>query len=165
MVLTELISTLSDMTQGEENSGVRFNKYKLGPQTDPHYRSTDWAVYRLTWIYFAKAEALMRKNNGVATQEAVDLVNTCKQRAFATEVWDAHKYTTATLTMDELLAELGREFIFEGFRRQELIRWGKYTTATWWDHKASEQFREIFPVPQNQRLINVNLEQNPGYPK
>ena len=161
----KLGSTLSDMTQGEENSGVRFNKYKLGPQTDPHYRSTDWAVYRLTWIYYAKAEALMRKNNGVATQEAVDLVNTCKQRAFAAEVWDAHKYTTTTLTMDELLTELGREFIFEGFRRQELIRWGKYTTATWWDHKASEQFREIFPVPQNQRLINVNLEQNPGYPK
>jgi len=158
-------STVSDMTQGEENSGVRFNKYKLGAITDPHYRSTDWAVYRLTWVYFAKAEALMRKNGGTATQEAVDLVNACRQRAFAPEVWEANKYTTSSLTMDELLAELGREFIFEGYRRQELIRWGKFTTATWWDHKASESFREIFPVPQTQRALNVNLEQNPGYPK
>jgi len=158
-------STVSDMTQGEENSGVRFNKYKLGAQTDPHYRSTDWAVYRLSWVYFAKAEALMRQNNGVATQEAVDLVNACRQRAFSAETWDAHKYTTTTLTMDELLAELGREFIFEGYRRQELIRWDKYTTGTWWDHKASEGFRTLFPIPQNQRINNANLKQNTGYPQ
>lgn len=157
-------STVSDMTQGEENSGVRFNKYKLGPSTDPKYRSTDWAVYRLSWVYFAKAEALMRKNNGVATQEAVDLVNTVRMRAFAPEVWDANKYTTTSLTMDELLAELGREFIFEGYRRQELIRWDKYTTGTWWDHKASESFRTLFAIPQNQRVNNTNLAQNPGYP-
>ncbi|MCF6406473.1 RagB/SusD family nutrient uptake outer membrane protein [Chitinophaga filiformis] len=157
-------STVSDMTQGEENSGVRFNKYKLGPSTDPKYRSTDWAVYRLSWVYFAKAEALMRKNGGTATQEAVDLVNTVRQRSFAAEVWDANKYTTTTLTMDELLAELGREFIFEGYRRQELIRWDKYTTGTWWDHKASEGFRTLFAIPQNQRINNNNLAQNPGYP-
>jgi starch-binding outer membrane protein, SusD/RagB family len=161
----KLGSTVSDMTQGEENSGVRFNKYKLGPITDPHYRSTDWAVYRLSWVYFAKAEALMRKNSNNATQEAVDLVNACRVRAFAPEVWEAHKYTTTTLTMDELLAELGREFIFEGYRRQELIRWDKFTTTTWWDHKVSEKFREIYPIPQTQRALNVNLEQNLGYPK
>ena len=157
-------STVSDMTQGEENSGVRFNKYKLGPTSDPHYRSTDWAVYRLTWVYLAKAEAIMRKNNGAATQEAVDLVNAIRKRAFAPEDWGTHEYTTATLTMDELLAELGRELIFEGYRRQELIRWGKYTTATWWDHSASEGFRELFPVPQTQRVLNPNLGQNTGYP-
>ncbi|TWW00798.1 RagB/SusD family nutrient uptake outer membrane protein [Chitinophaga pinensis] len=161
----KLGSTVSDMTQGEENSGVRFNKYKLGAINDPHYRSTDWAVYRLSWVYFAKAEALMRKNGGTATQEAVDLINACKQRAFAPEVWEANKYTVSTLTMDELLAELGREFIFEGYRRQELIRWNKFTTASWWDHKPSEQFRELFAIPQVQRALNVNLEQNPGYPK
>jgi hypothetical protein len=161
----KLGSTVSDMTQGEENSGVRFNKYKLGPITDPHYRSTDWAIYRLSWIYFAKAEAIMRNNGGVATQEAVDLVNACKVRAYAAEDWTARAYTTTTLTMDELLAEMGREFIFEGYRRQELIRYGKFVTATWWDHNASESFRELFPIPQNQRNINPNLEQNDGYPR
>jgi hypothetical protein len=157
-------STVSNMTEGEENSGVRFNKYKLGPQTDRRYRSTDWAVYRLSWVYFAKAEALMRKNGGVASQEAVDLVNAVRRRAFAPEVWETHKYTVATLTMDELLAELGREFIFEGYRRQELIRWDKFTTGTWWDHSASEDFRTLFAIPQTQRANNNNLKQNPGYP-
>jgi hypothetical protein len=155
--------TTSDMTQGEENSGVRFNKYKLGPSTDPYYRSTDWAVYRLTWVYLAKAEAIMRKNNGVATQEAVDLVNACKKRAFATADWATRAYNTTTLTMDELLAEMGRELIFEGYRRQELIRFGKYATGTWWDHTPSAATKELFPIPQAQIALNPNLKQNTGY--
>jgi hypothetical protein len=156
--------TVSNMTQGEENSGLRFNKYKPGRQADPNYMSTDWNVYRLSWIYFAKAEALMRKNNGTATAEAVQLINTVKRRAFSTTDWVTEQYTTATLTLDELLAERGREFIFEGFRRQDLIRFGKFTTAAWWDHQPSNDVnKELFPIPNRQRILNPNLKQNPGY--
>nr|HEX2536497.1 RagB/SusD family nutrient uptake outer membrane protein [Chitinophagaceae bacterium] len=162
----------SSMSLGEENSGVRFDKYKLGnqiagpggnPAPHPRYNSTDWHIYRLTWIYFAKAEALMRKNGGVATAEAVQLVNDSKKRAFTDAEWPAHAYTEATLTMDELLAERGREFIFEGFRRQDLIRWDKFTTAAWWDHQPSQPHRALYPIPNQQRILNPNLEQNPGY--
>lgn len=158
-------STLpSNMTTGEENSGVRFFKYQLGALTDPNYNSTNWSVYRLTWIYFAKAEALMRKNGGVATQEAVDLINTCKKRCFSAADWPTEAYTTATLTMDELLAERGREFIFEGFRREDLIRFDKFVSAAWWDHTPSnDKNKELFPIPFNQIAINPNLVQNPGY--
>ena len=165
-------STVSNMSEGEENSGVRFNKYKLGNQVagvvngvtvpiDPNYNNTDWNIYRLTWIYFAKAEAIMRKSNGVANAEAVQLINDCKKRAFTAA--NFVPYTTATLTMDELLAERGREFIFEGFRRSDLIRFNKFTTGTWWDHTPSQPFRSLFPIPQVQRTLNVNLDQNPGY--
>jgi len=153
----------SDMTQGEENSGVRFNKYKLGALEDPDYNGTDWAIYRLSWIYFAKAEALMRKNGGIATPEAVTLINQVKQRAFAPEDWAAMQYTTGTLDMNELLAERGREFIFEGFRRQDLIRFGIFTTASWWDHQPSDPTKQLFPIPRNQATLNPNLVQNPGY--
>lgn len=156
--------TQSDMTQGEENSGLRFNKYKPGRQSDPTYMSTDWAIYRLTWIYFAKAEALMRKNNGVATAEALQLINECKKRAFSAADWAAEAYTPATLTLDELLNERGREFLWEGYRRQDLIRFGKFTTASWWDHPASNNKNlEVFPVPSRQLVLNPNLVQNPGY--
>ncbi|WP_221409789.1 RagB/SusD family nutrient uptake outer membrane protein [Pseudochryseolinea flava] len=153
----------SNMNLGEENSGVRFNKYKLGPLTDPSYNSTDWNVYRLTWVYFAKAEAIMRKNAGVATAEAVQLINDCKKRAFDPADWPTFEYNTTTLTLDELLAERGREFIFEGFRRQDLIRWDKFTTASWWDHQPTAATKSLFPIPQRQRLLNPNLEQNDGY--
>lgn len=167
-------STVSSMSEGEENSGVRFNKYKLGNQVagivngiavpiDPNYNNTDWNIYRLTWVYFAKAEAIMRKNNNVATAEAVQLINDCKKRAFSTTDFATRSYTTATLTMDELLAERGREFIFEGFRRDDLIRFGKFATSDWWDHLPSAAFRTTYPIPQVQRTLNENLLQNPGY--
>ncbi|MGK9126500.1 RagB/SusD family nutrient uptake outer membrane protein [Olivibacter sp. SA151] len=153
----------SNMNTGEGNSGVRFNKYQLGDLAHPYYNSTDWNVYRLTWIYFAKAEALMRKNGGVATQEAVDLINASKRRAFEAEDWDANAYTTGSLTLDELLAERGREFIFEGFRRTDLIRFGKFHTETWWDHQPTDATKALFPIPNQQRILNPNLQQNPGY--
>ena len=165
-------STLSNMSEGEENSGVRFNKYKLGnqiagpggvPPIDPNYDNTDWNIYRLTWIYFAKAEAIMRKNGGVATAEAVKLINDCKKRAFSEQDFVTRAYTPATLTLDELLAERGREFIFEGFRRDDLIRFGKFATGSWWDHMPTSPTRALYPIPQQQRDLNSNLKQNPGY--
>ncbi|MET4082244.1 hypothetical protein ABIB40_002202 [Pedobacter sp. UYP30] len=165
-------STVSNMSEGEENSGVRFNKYKLGnqvagpggvPAIDPNYNNTDWNIYRLTMIYFAKAEAIMRKNGNVANAEAVQLINDCKKRAYSAADWPAKAYTTATLTMDELLAERGREFIFEGLRRDDLIRFGKFTTGSWWDHKPSTPNKALYPIPQRQIDLNNSLTQNPGY--
>lgn len=151
------------MTQGEENSGARFAKYVPGKQDDPNYWGNDFVLYRLTEIYFNKAEALMRKNNGIATQDAVDLINTCKKRAFKPEDWAAEAYTATSLTMNELLAERGREFIFEGKRRSDLIRFGKFTTGSWWDHQPSADKYKLFPIPFKQTSINPNLVQNPGY--
>ena len=153
----------STMYTGEENSGARFDKYKTGASGDPNYWGNDWVLYRLTEIYFDKAEALMRKNGGKATQDAVDLINACRQRAFSAEDWEKAKYSVATLTMDELLAERGREFIFEGKRRTDLIRFDKFGTGDWWDGKVSDEHYEIYPIPYQQATLNPNLDQNPGY--
>ena len=152
------------MYTGEENSGARFNKYNTGPLSDENYYGNDWVLYRLTEIYFDKAEALMRKNGNVATQEAVDLINACRKRAFTEEDWPNEMYTTATLTMDELLAERGREFIFEGKRRTDLIRFGKFLTESWWDHTpTTSEHLKIYPIPYDQVTLNPNLVQNEGY--
>lgn len=152
------------MTRGEENSGARFAKYVPGAVEDADYWANDFVLYRLAEIYLFKAEALMRKNSGIATAEAVTLVNNVKKRAFTPAAWATEQYTIATLTLDELLAERGREFIFEGKRRQDLIRFGKFTTASWWDHSPSANAKwTVFPIPQNQRALNPNLGQNDGY--
>lgn len=153
----------SDMTTGEGTSGVRFNKYQLGHIAHPSYNSTDWHFYRLTWVYFAKAEALMRKNGGTATNEAVDLINASKRRAYSADDWSTYAYNTSNLTLTELLAERGREFIFEGFRRQDLIRFGRFHTDSWWDHKPTDINKTLFAIPNNQRVLNPNLDQNTGY--
>ncbi len=158
------LTSEGSMAEGEENSGARFNKYKTGTLSEDNYQENDYIIYRLTEIYFNKAEAIMRKNNGTANAEAVELINKSRERAFTAADWANAKYTTGTLTMDELLAERGREFIFEGKRRQDLIRFGKFTTGSWWDHKATNDPNlELFPIPQNQLAINPNLVQNPGY--
>jgi len=166
-----------------ENTGARHNKYKTGPQTDANYGKNHVAVYRLTEIYFAKAEALMRKNGNTATTEVVDLVNAVKKRAFLPEYWDsqeavdkADRYTTETFTMDEFLAERGREFIFEGKRRMDLIRFDKFEfgVPNWWDANAGypdgsagsinrDKTRRIFPIPGRAMEVNTSLVQNPGY--
>jgi len=158
------LTSEGSMAEGEENSGARFHKYKSGTLTDPNYQENHFIIYRLTEIYFNKAEAIMRKNGGSATQEAVDLVNESRKRAFSEEDWPANRYTTATLTMDELLAERGREFIFEAKRRTDLIRFGEFINGSWWDHQPTgDPNREIYPIPHTQIGANPNLVQNPGY--
>ncbi len=158
------LTSAGDMSKGEENSGARFHKYKSGILSDPNYQENHYILYRLTEIYFFKAEALMRKNNGVATQEAVDLINASKKRAFTAIDWETEKYTTTTLTLDELLAERGREFIFEGKRRADIIRFGRFTKGSWWDHQpTNDPNKEIFAIPHTQIAANPNLKQNPGY--
>lgn len=158
------LTSAGGMTKGEENSGARFNKYKSGRISDANYKENQFMIYRLTEIYFDKAEAIMRKNGGIATQEAVDLINESRKRAFTDQDWEAAKYTVANLTMDELLAEKGREFIFEGKRRTDIIRFGRFTKGSWWDHTpTNDARREIYPIPFRQMANNVNLVQNPGY--
>ncbi|WP_164123757.1 MULTISPECIES: RagB/SusD family nutrient uptake outer membrane protein [Sphingobacterium] len=158
------LTSQGSMTQGEENSGARFHKYKSGTLDEPNYLENDYILYRLTEIYFNKAEALMRKNGDVATSEAVNLINESRKRAFDQTDWPTEKYTVTTLTLKELLAERGREFIFEGKRRTDLIRFGEFINGTWWDHKATKDVnRELFAIPINQIDNNPNLKQNPGY--
>jgi hypothetical protein len=107
-----------------------------------------------------KAEALMRLNGGVATQEAVDLVNKVRERAFGNA---DHDYNTGTLTLDELLQERGRELAWEGLRRQDLIRFGKWEDAWFGKDAEGDRHSEIFPIPSDILPSNPNLEQNPGY--
>ena len=155
--------TESTMIHGEENSGARFHKYRTGRQHDPNYRSNNYVVYRLTEIYFNKAEALMRLNGNQATTEAVELINAVRERAFAPEDWPAEAYTTENLTMDELLAERGREFYAEGKRRTDLIRFNQFSQGSWWDKEPTPDHVRWMPIPYNAMMANPNLQQNPGY--
>lgn len=158
------LTSTGSMAEGEENSGARFNKYKSGTLDDANYLENHYILYRLTEIYFNKAEAIMRKNGGSATADAVELINKSRKRAFSTADWPAAQYTTSSLTLDELLAEKGREFVFEGKRRTDLIRFGDYINGTWWDHQpTNDPNREIYPIPHTQTAANPNLIQNPGY--
>lgn len=155
-----LVKDIKSMTEGEENSGARSIKYEVIEQSLGD-QDNDWVIFRYSDILFMKAEALMRKNGNNANQEVVDLVNSVRERAFDAADWEKAKYTTATLTMDEFLRERGREFAFEGCRRTDMIRFGKYVTTSWWDHPASMKAEyNLFPVPSKQLASNPNLKPN-----
>ncbi len=68
------------------------------------------------------------------------------------------------LTLNELLAEKGREMCYEGLRRTDMIRFGNYTDKRW-DKPISEDFRTLYPIPQISINNNPNLKQNQGYPQ
>ena len=69
-------------------------------------------------------------------------------------------------TLDNILEERLLELVWEGHRRQDLIRFGRY-------HKAYDQrmalpnegngFTTVFPIPQKSIDLNPNLKQNKGY--
>ncbi|WP_343703209.1 RagB/SusD family nutrient uptake outer membrane protein [Chitinophaga sp.] len=149
------------MLTAKEFHGARNVKFEFQKGSRISHMSNDAPVYRLSDVMMMKAEAIMRKNGGTATPEAVNLVNAVRKRAFAAGDPKA-EYTVATLTLDELLNERAREFAWEGWRRNDLIRFGKFTNPGW-DKKQSEPWRIVFPIPNNTLSVNPNLKQNPGY--
>ena len=100
--------------------GPRFVKFQIQEGVGDHM-SNDFPIYRLADAYLMKAEALMRANGGAATSEAVEAVNKVRSRAGATP------YSAANLTLDELCNERCRELMWEGHRRQDLIRFDRFT--------------------------------------
>jgi starch-binding outer membrane protein, SusD/RagB family len=132
-----------------EITGIRVIKYPVdysgGDNAD-----NDWAFFRYADVLLMKAEALMRSGGS----GALGIVNQIRAARNATPFTD--------LTFDNLLAERGRELYWEGWRRQDLIRFGKFLDA-WQEKPASGPERLLFPIPANQLAVNPNLQQNPGY--
>jgi hypothetical protein len=62
-----------------------------------------------------------------------------------------------------MLDERGRELWWEGWRRQDMIRFGKFLLPFQEKDHHSEKKYLIYPIPDEQLAVNPNLEQNPGY--
>ena len=70
------------------------------------------------------------------------------------------------LDEQELLDEWGREFLAEGRRRTDLIRFGVFGGGDWWDKEAdADAHTEIFPLHRDVLNANPKLQQNEGYPR
>lgn len=145
-----------------EYNGARIMKWEIGA-LPAWSMGNDLAIYRYSDILLLKAEALMRKNGGAATDEAVALVNEVRERAF--ENTEGKLYTTATLDLDALIMERGWEFYFEGMRRNDLVRFDKFVRGEWefFDRSGEQDYRNVMPIPQPRINANPNLKQNPGY--
>lgn len=167
------------------NQGYRIGKYeiKMGARGG---LSTDYPIFRYSDILMMKAECLLRTGQADA---AATIVTQVRQRAFASTnpakatvtgaqlqqgsvykygYWNSNGTITefqggADIQYGRFLDELGWEFAAEGRRRQDLIRFGIFTTKTWFNHRPTAATKIIFPIPEGELTKNSNLKQNPGY--
>ena len=72
-------------------------------------------------------------------------------------------FSPIEMNLDGLLAERAREFSWEGLRRNDMIRFGKFTEARIPEKNTSDSFRKLYPIPRAVLENNPDLVQNPGY--
>lgn len=136
-----------------EVTGIRAYKYAIDyPNVDNGNWDNDYVYFRYGDVLLMKAEALMRTNNAAG---ALTIVNSLRTNRGATAL--------ASLTLDNLIDERGRELYLESWRRQDLIRFGKYLLGFQEKTQASDPKNLLFPIPNGQLAANPNLTQNPGY--
>jgi len=133
--------------------GARAAKYEIQRNNPIDQQDNDFVIFRLGDAILMRGEANLRLGN---TAAALADVNIIRERA------GVKPYTAAQLTLDELLAERGREMSWELHRRQDLIRFGKFNNA-WRFKPASPAHTRLFPIPPDQIATNPSLKQNPGY--
>ncbi|WP_447768820.1 RagB/SusD family nutrient uptake outer membrane protein [Sphingobacterium faecium] len=151
----------SKMSEGEENTGIRLVKVPIPNLANNTLRwGADMPVIRLAEIYYMLAECEFRIGD---KSKAVTLINEVRKRNFKDNI-DLNPVTMVNIDKYRFLDEWSIEFLGEGRRRTDLIRWKAFTTENWWDHSPSNSIHlNRFPVPNQAIAGNNKLEQNPGY--
>jgi len=158
---TEIADKESDMNHADHNSGIFPVKYPYYPSDDPHKISSAYAEIRLAEIYYSLAECKYRSGDKAG---AAVLLNAVRVRNYPAGSPSLYNADGSQLTDQEMIDEWGREFLAEGRRRTDLIRWGVFNTGTWWDKQPDgDTHTEIYPIGQNVLNSSPQLKQNPGY--
>jgi len=129
------------------------------------FPDADFFFFRVAEAYLTYAEATARQNNGVTTEAGTAAINALRTRANATT-------RTSSYSLSDICDEWSREFYFEGRRRMDLVRFGRFggnNGYTWqWKGGTYEgndfsANKNVFAIPTNDLINNTNLVQNPGY--
>ncbi len=159
---TKEINNVGEFIQGYPV--IKFvNKNQDGTRgSHESFSDVDVTFYRLADVYLMLAEAELRKDNAI-TPTTLALVNQLRTRAGVTGF-------SSSLSLNDILDERARELHYEGHRRTDLIRFGKFTKGyNWaWKNRIKEgsdvdDKYKIYPIPASDLSANPNLKQNPGY--
>ncbi len=138
----------ASLINNDEKTGIRVMKY------NPRFGGfTNHSVqFRYADAHLMKAEAILRTGG-----DPTSMVNDLRTLRGASPL--------GSVGESELLEERARELFVEGWRRNDMIRFGQYLRD--WEFKGSSEInndtRLLFPIPLPQLLANPNLVQNPGY--
>jgi len=163
--------TLEITSLGSFTQGYAYPKYKnitsLGETGSNNGSSAhvdiDFPMFRLGDVYLMLAESAHRSGDEAT---AVQYVNMLRERAYGNS-----NSNFTSLTLDEILDERSRELSWEGTRRSDLIRYGKFTGGDYlWPFKGGDvsgtsvaDYLNLFPIPTSDLVLNPNLIQNSGY--
>jgi hypothetical protein len=169
---TDASQSVAVSSIGDWFAGIPSPKYRNvtsggAAGSHPTHVDTDFPMFRLADAYLIYAEA-WRRGGGGDSATAYGYVNALRQRAYGDNSGDV---APGALTLDFILDERGRELLWEGHRRTDLVRYGLFTGGTYvWAWKGGVQagtstdaFRDLYPLPANELIANPNLTQNPGY--
>ncbi|VXB80172.1 RagB/SusD family nutrient uptake outer membrane protein [Maribacter litoralis] len=145
------------------NTGYRVSKYQFS-RTSPNGNgnsSVDLVLMRLAEVYLMRAEAKLRNGDTAGALADVNIVRT--SRTARPEQTPA---PLSSIDADDLFRERGFELYWEGFRRGDQIRFGKYEDS-WTEKTDTDVNHRLFPIPQSAvdgaSGIDGFLDQNPGY--
>jgi len=144
-------------------AGFRTSKYQFS-RTSPNgnnYSSVDLVMMRLGEIYLMRAEAKLRKGDNAGALADVNFL-----RASRNARPDQIPPALTTMNLDIMFRERGFELYWEGFRRGDQIRFGKYED-TWTEKTDTDVNHRLFPIPQSAidgaSGVEGYLIQNEGY--
>ena len=177
------INQLPGVDSSQEVHGFRLGKFQI-KDGELVGMSNDFPLFRYADILMMKAESALRLGDA---ETAAQLVTQVRQRDFTANpakatvtasqleiqgsVYDYglrnHLQSTeeggGDIKYGRMLDELGWEFCQEGRRRQDMIRFGAFTTKSWLSHSPNGDYRTLLPIPTSALQANGNLKQNPGY--
>ncbi len=139
-----------------ETKGIRTNKYPLDPAAinDGGWGSqNEYVFFRFSDVRLMKAEAILR--GGTDSEMPLAIVNGIRAKRGVSNLGE--------ITLTSLLAERGREFYLEAWRRNDLIRFEKFNDPVMERSVKSDGTRVVFPIPNIALSSNPNLHQNAGY--
>lgn len=124
-------------------------------------QSNDVPIFRYADILLTKAEAILRGGTATLGDTPQSLMNQIREYVHAPQI-------SSNPTLQDLLDERGREFFDENWRRNDLIRFGKFEDDWGFKHilnpnAKNEKWRRIFPIHTEIMNKNTNWKQNYGY--
>jgi starch-binding outer membrane protein, SusD/RagB family len=160
LIFDPVITTFKIQPPKTETAGARCAKWEFNKQGGG-IMTNDFAVYRLADIILMKAEAQFRNGDNAAALTTINQKSipgvSIRSRAGLPD------FSSAEMTLNGLLKERANELSWEGWRRNDLIRYGHYTDARIPEKAISDSFRILYPIPQAELSKNPYLVQNRGY--
>ena len=137
------------------NMGIRNIKFFPDANSSNRNQNNDAPVFRYSDILLMKAESILRGGTATNGQTALSLVNSVRSNRTTSPAW-------TTVSLNDIYAERAREFSWECWRRNDMIRFGRYESSYGFKNNA-DVYRRIFPIPAIALNTNPRLVQNPGY--